>query len=847
MKKNLLFASALALVLGSCSKDATETGASAGSANGKVTAEYVVGNVTRTHLDDSYAYRWDAGDMIGIFGSDDTDVNAPFKNTSADATRGVFDGDLDMTSGESYIGYYPYAQNAAFVDNKINLTIASVQNYSHKLGGDTFAPMAAPALAYGTANEDKTLNLQFMPVAAYLRIPIVGYGTIKTLKLEVDGCDYLAGTGAVDLLDPEEWDIQTQGSDKNPALTLDSGESYITLNCGGAGVELDMDVEKSFWFVIPAGVDFAGKKMTLTINGDDNETLTKTFAADSKPSASNTIKSFKTPLEYAPSGVAIINNEDDFIKYAYEATETVNTQSDDARKFYNEDGSLKKALIIKPLAFDLTKYDDYLSKTEEGSYDRKVADWVVKGGRYAIPTIGSGENGKAYAIEGANKDITVSGLSVAGNGIFGGSNASTVKNITLVDLKVDASQTEADVAALVAVDPKSDNVTLSGVTVSGNPEIKAPENAAAVILGTAYSNKEQVDASDVDMKYADTFDVVDLKYTMPAWLVNNFNHIYARKAATVVTIDDETFATETARDFVELIREKTAWFSVIANGTNYWTGLCADEVNDDDLFSAEELAYVVKTRKAGEKDDKAVGYAVALTCDIDLIALPWVVTDNSLENFNVSIKIDGGKDMFSVENVEVSLAEDNKSRNVLSVFGYGAAVKNLTVKNVVIDASNLSQNTYVSGLAYSGSVNNVTVSDVHITGNAKVVNAVGGMLASTGSITDAHAEGITISEVTTVPYGDIAGRFNLAASASAVISKATTSNKIVGQVYATVPVSVDSENMVSILDFKDCDGNYPAKSDVYFYGKDGNANNYTVRVSENGTELFTVLRSDIKK
>lgn len=322
MKKSLFFAAA-ALAFAACSQDTTEDVAVVNSSKGRIYVEYASSGDTRTSMDSNGDIKWSVGDVLGVMSADQTNVNVPFVYTGEETdengkTVAVFEGDLDLLTEleeGGYMAYYPYDVNATITENTegyscIAMTIPAVQNYV----ANSFANQAAPAVGYSEDPSHFTLK----GVGTYIGVPIIGYGTVNSLTLAIDGVD-LAATGSVSYQFGEEKD-----SEAIPALEASGSEaSSITLNCG-KGQTLSLTEEKYFYFVVPANIDMKDKQITVTVNGA-TDGMTRTFETEEdeyifEPNTRYTLSSQNGKNAYWEANMAdliLVQTAEELLEVAY--------------------------------------------------------------------------------------------------------------------------------------------------------------------------------------------------------------------------------------------------------------------------------------------------------------------------------------------------------------------------------------------------------------------------------------------------------------------------------------------------------------------------------------------------
>lgn len=885
MKKLLFFASAIAL-LASCSKNLTEdVAAPEVKGTNKIVASYEMNAETRAHFN-GIKLAWDRGDALGVFANtaveaEEDDAKTTDKTNAYFGYDGtVFYGDLMSVSGSNFYIYYPWNEGKKIEDNVITFTIPATQNFNHKNNGmaangvayGSFASGTVPAIGEasleGEKTEDSELATEMKPLASFISLPIHGSGLIKKIKLEIKNSEgealALAGNVTVTLEEDEETEeFFTAEFDEQ------SSDKAIVLNCG-EGVTIT-ETNKFFMFVVRPELTLnSEEEFCITIN-DETEALSYKLSKLEKPHVvgRNKIQPINDKAGYlwveGATGSYLIDDAYDFLQYAYAATYGVDKDTTPKELLVVEDGEVKEpaalrpATIIKPITFeglqpadvkwgDAMKYSEYLQTV--------LKSYIEKGG---IETIGGGDNSVAYSITGkvagTNPAATITKLPVVGNGIFGHKEQSTVKDIILDGATVNAGNA---VNAYFLTDVIATNYTaFTGITVNGGTLTTTAENAAkslfkqvyTVWLGAAQKNVT-VNAYPADTKFANTLYVngmatLDSQYANAEGVA--FNHISGHQSGigAIVTVVNAAAAEKFVKA-IDLSGTGTKWFSVVtrvaaaetpapaadaaepAVATSFWTGLKATAVNDDGVFTAEELAYNVSTNAA----------LSILTNDIDLLNGKWENVVNEATTYNFTV-VDGKKSMtenYTISNVNLVVDENSKfnpgkTDAYLSLFGYRANVKNLNVKGIAIDEAKLPEaikNCYAAGLASVGSANNVKVENATIATETFTKTTDDYHQGETGAMfayaTDLQNVFVTNSTITSKAkkFGYIAGKLHFDNSKNeytfANIWAYTTPEGVGYKAFGEIEVELkgDTQNYLTV-NFTDMQASIPS-SDFKFVG-----------------------------
>lgn len=771
MKKFLLFASAVAL-FASCSKDVTEDIAPAQIA-GKATiyASYEAPQpdaATRTHAEkkmnadgtpaDGYDIVWDAGDAFGLFEAEKNSTsNVLFGCTSYDKSTktGTFVGNIGYLAGTTYVGYYPHEKDRKIDANgNITLTIPATQQYRFPGAGvdsfyGSFAAAMAPAVAVATAPEEgESLTFEFKNAASYVRAPFYGFGNVKSVALKIkDNKTSNYVTLAGDFTKNIE---EVSGKLTDEYTWVGTPKDVVVVDCGKNGVDLEMDKTKAkaFWFVIPAGVAFDDVTLEFYVNDEEGTYATPSCeypikSAGYRTKLNNVVSLDKAELKWVDDKTYPIFSGEDFLKYAYVATKVENNNdwiwnndeasTVDKNLLLNEEGKLKPAVVVKSFSMDdvviPSSYEDVMAM---GAFAKAV---IVDsyGKTKTISTIG----GKQKFEISAKKGVAISNLTVNG----------PVFNEKQFDGKSSVEGLTFNNVTVVSKDNyflcyKSNDMLFDDITIGKDCEVEAPAAEAApaaekvapakaAVLGRAFTNDMK------DIKYPETFVFADelnimddvtlgtgegeLNVTYNVLVVNNYGTV---KNGTIITVADKAAAE--ALKVTTTPSYSVKWYSVMDKaGTSYWTGTVATSLRNDDVLTAEELAYDVTNFENVDK-------TITLTNDIDLMGKLWVEGISKSSNGNrLLVK---GEDC-TISNVVIADAEDAETfRTNYTLFGGGATVQNLTVDGIKITVSKDAKNPVVAALA--GGAGQATSSNVNVKGlkitvpeDAENVAYVGGLYA----------------------------------------------------------------------------------------------------------------------
>ncbi len=727
-------------MLGSCSKDDTEVTSITGDRGVVFTATMTIGNDTRTGMKEDeidaskIVYTWDYGDMVGATVKG-LDLVTPFVNIAKTGANAEFDYRAEAVNyvgkGSEVYLVYPYREgNTVDADGKVKMTIPAKQTYRE----DSFAQMVAPAVSY-TDNFTTGKNYTFKAVSSFIRVPLYGVGTIKSLTMQIKNsatAEKITGSALVDV------------AAEVPALgapTEDTGD-IITLDMGKGGVKLSYTEPTWVVFVIPADVAIkANTDFEFKATFDDATTSTYTVSIPSTYGdtslAVNTAMKLSIGAYFGMEDKVLIGSNAEFIEYLYAVSKGTGHP---AATDYVKDAAFKTAILTGDLNFnrydarnDINGADDVLQAA--------LMEYMTNGN--AVSSIAAGAN-----IDGAG--CTVSNLAVKGNGIFAGA-AASLKNITFSNTTVTPDEGESNPVFFGALPAECE-----GVTVSGGTLVTKAENAAVlgeIVLGDL--NKVTVKSypknRGASVYYAAKItlgaDVDDSDKAVRAYFNSNYRRFGAIKATSDVKISGVT--TDNVRNLLAAISYEGSdkAISVIdTKGTSYWTGGVAESVAaGTTIKTAEQLAYVVKN--GGSR--LTLGNNINLQGEEGKV---WTVAGKK-------VAIDGGSKTITNAKIGVVDAGSAVATGYYSLLGNNVTVSNLTVSKVKIDVDNVTSRAYVGGLGVTGSANGVTVSDlsIKIGSNVKAINGnvIGGLVstlsaASAGNVVKALTidlggkEGVTV-------------------------------------------------------------------------------------------------------
>ena len=778
-------------MLGSCSKDDTEIAPVNGDNEVIFTAGMTIGDETRTGIavdpnDPQHTvYTWDFGDMVGVSVASGKIV--PFINLaasgSATANFGYAEEDAAYV-GEGNAAYFVYPYNEDNVvtmsgrNAQVTLSVPATQRYRN----DSFAPMTAPAVAY-TDSFKKGDGYTFKAVTSFIRVPLIGNGTLKGLKMKIDnGADALkiAGSNTVTI------------NSATPELkaATDGWSDEISIDFGNGGLKLSYTDKQYVVFVVPAGLEIkANTKFTLTatLEGADVSESVQTYSlAATWPQKTLPVNIMLTigggnGILFGTENMVMINNTEDFLKYAFAANYdakiglSADPINDSVVAEYYKDGKFKTAVLLADLNYrNYAAQDQYQNALKSDEQDEILLEalksYMQNGGIEAFS--------KAASIDG--KGHKISYLPVYGNGIFEAA-PSLLKDLTIQQATVNVPDGTKTTASFLGRLTSFRNV--SGVTISGGSLLNVAEGVTPTMVGATanastlplkaqmtISRYPSVNGVAADFAYyATTLNInADVVANNPdkAVFINSATPRFAKfKGSKDGVIISKVSNATIAKVILDAVDTTGKSFSVMDRANvSYWTGTVPASVTDDKIVTAEDLAYYV--RKGG---------SVTLTHNIDLQGKDWMVGNGTLT-------VDGGKKKIS--NAVVVADETASSFYTYSLLGNVVNVSNLTVDGVKIDVEAGSKPCVIGGVAYQGSATNVTVSNVTINVASDVqfyqnkYNHVGGLI----SHATADSNGNTVSSVAIecngnknagpvgAMFGEVSGSFNKNALSESAIA-----------------------------------------------------------------------------
>lgn len=821
MKKILLFASAVAVLFSSCSTDNTTDVIGTEAKMGTITANAAYQqDGTRTHLEGEEVF-WCKGDAIGVFAAGTPQVQFGLIK-GEDTASGTFAGNTNyLTEGKAVYAYYPYTRGTTIDGTEVELEIMAEQTFR---GEGTFDAAQAPAYAAIAKLEDKNaITFDFLGAASYLNFPVTGYGVLESLTLSLGDDQVLAGVGIIDVAGVD--DPKTKDVDETPYLVIKQGESTVTVNCGG--IVLNPNTPVNILFVVPTGVSFQNIELTAKLQGfeelvpanreiESTKAVTKrniisTINADANGNAWSFQPEGYFVIDDAVSAYGLEGNDlaaMNFITYAYLAQkDTPAADSDDWKTVFNklgEDAWMLKAMITaEEIDFEafhakdafqtLGAYDTESKKYPEVTVYKNALTWYIEN-ENAIESLDWGKNGIAVVGADPKNPAVINGLTILGNGITA---SAALENLKFTNSSVVVPETITDYAGFIAA--KSDTAEIENVVIGAGNSIDVSNADYNAYFGGIYgwykaSHKVGVEVEELPLfilgeRPGSTWSLRGENATIEAdiaaghlfgdvfvdqhWVVDledyNFASLAERPIAYHVQANPNQVIDITSTDdmgaaynnvFVVngTVEDGAFKASIVLNGTSYWTGEI-ETPNTDAYYTAEELAYAMQN-----------GGNVVLTHNVDM------QNEEIVTNYNPTTKVASVSSSektpakgqtpaeynhFTIKNVNV------KAKNSVALFGQSSKLANITVSNVVLNATKATQK--VGGLAVAGSAENVVVDGLTINlgefGLKEAAN-VGGVFATA---TPADLNNVEVTSYT-VKY---TGEEEISANGGVIVGKLT--------------------------------------------------------------------------
>ncbi|MBE6187355.1 MAG: hypothetical protein E7142_08410 [Rikenellaceae bacterium] len=829
MKKLLFYASAVAVLFSSCSKDATEDIAinKAGNEVFSVSLNTEEESTTRVTLSGS-TFVWDVNDAIGVATTEAPKANimvstsiggtAPkFSVSEEDYTRWLDDV---ATTANPLMVYFPYKPGTEFAaDGKLTVNIPAKQRYAH----ESFYKNAIHAVGYAPEYTGADQQIALHVPHGFIQAKVVGWGDMKSITLSIkdkNGNDVnLTGNYEVDAL-PEYTEEDGYATDHKYITAEKSGETYgkeITVDLGFKPEDLLFSDPLLVNFVVPAGIKLSEATLTFTNDkGDTYDVKMDKEASDGKMNMRPSLRvTVSQNVQFGLDDKFLIWDDDQytaeekFLAYAYLAQvqtadskpydgvwDTVKSFVPNASSVYDVD-----ALLVDT-ELDFSSYtkawadaakaelDNVLTYDAINEFWINVYDWYSKNGG-AIESL-------AYNNIISDTNTTIKNLNVVGSGISAGAG---LESLTIENVTVKAKG--GNFAGLIA--GHSDLAKVKDVVISTGNKVVA-ENVpqvggifgclAAADAAIATAKAIAIEAKDCEIVgrlYGKVLSTIELtlkdKYdwdaSVSSYPVIGYVDNHANVTADIAVSAELKNGGVVGKVYVAPVADDYA-SSVIVEGVSYWNGdivwgaaptmaVDADGVVTDP-FTAEDLAAVLTT--------DAFSSTYFLTHDIDMQCDHVVWGADALDPMGVypefslwtslsgsrKIKLDGKN--HTISNASVT----GQGTGYVSLFGYEAELKDVKVANLIVNTSAAATNNIfaVAGLAYSGKAENVSVENVIVNVADKLSNTSAGV-AAIFSVADIKEDikNVTVKNCSivsnkAVTAGIVAGVLNVSGKTSAI-------------------------------------------------------------------------------
>ena len=288
MKKIFALLAAFASLTSCSVKDLTEPESSADSPILHASFEDEA-DATKTYVDNSLHLFWTADDMLSVFLG--TTYNQQYRflgetgDRSGDFEEVTPSGTRTGSGVEAIYAVYPYQPAAGLsADGAVTVELPSVQQYAP----GSFGPGTNTMVAVTAGKADTFLS--FKNLCGYLVVKLYGNGTVKSVTIEGNSGEKLAGKATV-----------TASHTAAPTLVLaDDATTSITIDCGeGATLGSTAEAATEFWFCIPP-VTFS-KGFTITATGSAGSFSKSTT---SSRTVERNVRVSMPALEFVPDGPA---------------------------------------------------------------------------------------------------------------------------------------------------------------------------------------------------------------------------------------------------------------------------------------------------------------------------------------------------------------------------------------------------------------------------------------------------------------------------------------------------------------------------------------------------------------
>lgn len=219
---------------------------------------------TKTYLD-ALSVFWESNDQIAVFDHWTAKSCYQINEEAVGSSSGLFDCVSSPEEGagdplDVCVAYYPYSASVKCEKNEdgimlTGMVLPEIQTFAKGTVAQNLLPMAVLS--------DEIEKLTFKNICGIVKIQLLGNGTITSVSIRGNADESLSG--AMQIL-----------FDKNSipcAVMDDSGSTFVTLDCGTAGVELSDTELTEFLIVLPPTVFSDGFEVVINDSNGNTETI----------------------------------------------------------------------------------------------------------------------------------------------------------------------------------------------------------------------------------------------------------------------------------------------------------------------------------------------------------------------------------------------------------------------------------------------------------------------------------------------------------------------------------------------------------------------------------------------
>ena len=266
---------------------------------------------SKTIMDADKKMTWSKSDQIGVFQGNSLADLYQLSDETAGTNKGEFtliaEADGEGSSLETNVAIYPYMDGISCVSDGNgtyqieNVVIPKRQQYTE----DSFSNGSLVMTATTSSLEDN--KLKFKNVLGIMKLQMTGTETIKSIRIEGNNDERLSGKAVV----------TAYSNGEVPSVVLENeAHSYVILDCGESGVQLDENVATIFHITLPPVVFSKGFKVTMTLGDGSMEILEASVSNEIRRSSILTMPPISicrtTHLKLSESDKIIANPERGF-------------------------------------------------------------------------------------------------------------------------------------------------------------------------------------------------------------------------------------------------------------------------------------------------------------------------------------------------------------------------------------------------------------------------------------------------------------------------------------------------------------------------------------------------------